>query len=306
MSNLFISNGPDPYSHLRSKLSNVPAPEFEGFWATVELQPDVFVPQRFTIGVVVGAPTGGFTFRLLSDASKFDCVYGKNAATSLKYLIDSAEYTLAHLARENSVLEAIAFDSAHLSISELWATSGKSQEQIVTRLFPDVVAMEPSTEKRSRDFVSMDTEQVRRIVCHELKKIAGIRYERIVVEPKHIIPADDGSGQHALDFNLRPAKGAGSILSAVYKTPDTVELNLLRSSRDLATYGKIRKVDDLALFIMTAKRNQFVAGAEYTRLSDLIDEQTWRLERQGFRVVSFDEPLPIAQSILEWAGETSV
>lgn len=301
MSNLFLSDGSDPFSHLRAKLSQVPAAEFEGMWATVELQPDMFVPQRFTIGVVIDLPGVGIAFRLLSDASKFDCVYGSKAASLLRPLIESAEHTLTRSMRDKSELSAIAFESTCLSISKPWPTSGKSPEQTLARLFADIVSMEPTDEKQPRTFVTLDTEQVRQLVNNELKRIAGIRFEKIVVSPQHVITPEDGSGAHVLEFNLRPAKGAGSILSAVYKTPDTVELNLLRSSRDLATYGTIRNVDDLALFIMTAKQEQY-ESSEYGRMRDLIDEQSWRLERQGFRVVSFDEPLPIARSILEWAA----
>jgi hypothetical protein len=300
MSNLLLSEGIDPFAHLRSKLSHVSAAEFEGLWATVELQPDMFAPQRFTIGVVVGYPEGGFAFRLLSDATKFDCVYGKRAAALLRPLIESAEHSLARSARDKRALATVDFESSCLSISKPWPTSGKSPEQTLARLFADVVAMEPATEKQPREFVTLDTEQGRHLVHQELKKIAGTKFEQIVVEPQHVISANDGSEPHVLDFNLRPARGAGSVLSAVYKTPSTVELNLLRASRDLATYRTIRKVDTLALFIMTGKREHF-DGGEFSRLSDLIDEQSWCLERQGFRVVSFDEPVPIAQSILEWA-----
>jgi hypothetical protein len=250
--------------------------------------------------VVVGDPEGGFVFRLLSDLSRFECVYGRGAAALLKPVVESAENSLTRHARERSPLESIVFESEGLSVSAPWVTSGKTMEQVLARLYKDVVTLEPSEEKRSRDFVTLDTEQVRRLVSEELKRIAGIGYEQIVVNPKHAIASDDG-GQHVLEFNLRPPKGAGSVLSAVYKTPDTVELNLLRAGRDLATYGKIRHIGDLALFIMTAKRDQFANAAEYSRLSGVIDEQSWRLERQGFQVVAFDEPQPIAKSIFEWA-----
>lgn len=301
MNSIFLSDDSDPFAHLRSHLTPIPAADFDGVWSRIELQPNPFSPQRFTIGIVVGHANGAFTYRLISDASKFECVYGKQISALLKPIIDSAEHALQRLSRDNHSLMEIEFESTSLSISAPWATSGKSPEQALARLFADVVVMEPTNEKRLRDFISMDTEQVRQLVHHELKRIAGIRYEKIVVEPKHLITADDGSGQHVLEFNLRPAKGAGSVLSAVYKTPDTVELNLLRSSRDLATYARIRKVDDLALFIMTAKQEQY-AQPDFSRMKNLIDEQSWRLERQGFRVVSFDEPLPIAQSIIEWAA----
>lgn len=302
MIDFMSSAGPDPYAHLRSQITPVEAAEFEGMWATIELQPNTFIPQRFTIGVVVGSPEGGFVFRLLSDASKFDCVYGKKTAALFKPLIESAEYTLVRSAKEKVALADILFESANLFISQPWVTSGRNPEQVLSRLFSDVVTMEPIEEKRHRNFETLDTEQVRRIVHEELKRIGGIQFERIVTEEyKHVIPADDGGGQHVLNFDLRSEKGAGSILSAVYKTHGTVELNLLRSSRDLATYGKIRKVDDLALFIMTAKEEQY-ESSEYSLMRELLDEQSWCLERQGFRVVSFDEPEPIAKSILEWAS----
>jgi len=301
VTNLLFSDGPDPFSHLRSKIASVPKADFEGLWATVELQPDMFAPQRFTIGVVVSYSNGGFAFRLLSDASKFDCIYGKKAASLLRPLIDSAEQSLFRAARGKKSLAEIEFELSCLSISKPWTTSGRGPEQVLARLFSDVVVMEPSTEKQARDFVTLDTEQVRHLVNEELKRIAGTKFEKIVVEPYHVIIAENDSGPHVLDFNLRPATGAGSVLSAVYKTPGTVELNLLRASRNLATYGTIRKVDNLALFIMTGKRAQFESG-EFARMSDLVDEQSWCLERQGFRVVSFDEPRPIAESILEWAA----
>lgn len=301
MSSLFMTDGSDPFSHIRTKISRVHAVEFEGVWASVELQPNPFIPQRFTIGIIVGNLDGGFAYRLLSDASKFECVYGKKVSAFLRPIIESAEQTLLRLSSANNSIETIEFANSCLSLSEPWPTSGKSPEQVLKRLYSEAVTMEPSTEKQSRDFVSMDTGQVRQLVQLELKRIAGMKYEKIVVEPKHVIKADDGSGQHTLEFNLRPTKGAGSVLSAVYKTPDTVELNLLRSSRDLATYARIRKVDDLAMFIMTAKQDQY-NSSDFAKMRNLIDEQSWRLERQGFRVISFDEPLPIAQSILEWAS----
>lgn len=219
----------------------------------------------------------------------------------LQPILKSAEYTLIRSVKNKISLAEINFESTSLSLSQPWPTSGKNLEQTLARLFADVVAMEPSTEKLNRNFISLDTAQVRRLVDIELKKIASTRFEKIVVEPQHFIPAENGAGPHVVDFNLRTLIGAGSVLSAVYKTPGTVELNLLRASRDLATYGKIRKVDNLSIFVMTGKKEQYEI-AEYAHLSDLIDEQSWCLERQGFQIVSFDEPLPIARSILEWAA----
>ena len=302
MSNLFFSAGDDPLAHVRRHFASVDEAAFNGTWATIELQPDIFVPQRFTIGVAVGSDDGGFGFRLISDPKKFECIYGKSGVSHIRAIFESAEYTLLRAGKAGLHLSQVEFECGNLSLSQPWPTSGVSPERVLARLFGEVVAMEPSTDKQSREFISLDTEQVRQLVTTELKRIGGLKYEQLAVEPKEIVLADDTSGEtHVLDLSLRTEKGAGSVLSAVYKTPSTIELNLLRASRDLAVYGRVRKVDDLALFVMAAKREQF-EPIEFGRVSDLLDEQSWRLERQGFQVVIFDEAPLLANSIYEWAG----
>ena len=61
--------------HLIRLASPTPRTSFSGAWATVELQPDVFVPQRFTIGIVVQTPGDRLHFKLLDDFKKFECLY---------------------------------------------------------------------------------------------------------------------------------------------------------------------------------------------------------------------------------------
>ncbi len=300
MSSIFASDGPDPLAHLRPHLAKVSAAAFEGRWVTVELQPDLFVPQRFSIGVAVAGQNGELAYRLLSDVARFECIYGKTIGTYLREMVASAEATLSRASRSATPLEAITFESENLGLSIPWTTSGRSAAQILARLFDDVVPMGAPREKVQREFVGIDTEQARRLVEQELKRIAGIRYEQIVVDPHHIISDEIGAGLHVLDFNLRPPTGAGNVLSAVYRAPNTIELNLLRASRDLSTYGRIKDVKDLALFILTGKREQF-EDSEFLHIGSLLDEQSWCLEKQGFRVVTFDEPRLLANGIWEWA-----
>lgn len=301
MTSLFYSPDANPLGHLTDHYLEVGAALFNGVWAMVELQPDLFSPQKFVIGVAVGESDGGFVFRLVSDARKFECVYGKSKLGYIKTLLDSAEHSLIRAMNARIQLNQVEFECSNLSLSSPWVTSGASDEHVMARLFAEVVAMEPSEDKDSKEFFSLDTGQVRRLVAAELKRIGGMRYEQVAVEPKEVVLVDEQSGEtHALDLTLRKSSGAGSVLSAVYKTPSTIELNLLRASRDLSVYGRMRKADDLALFIMSARPEHF-EPIEYGRVSDLLDEQSWRLERQGFRVEVYDDPSSIARSIYEWA-----
>jgi hypothetical protein len=160
--------------------------------------------------------------------------------------------------------------------------------------------MDWEVEDGERPFVSIDTEQVRRLVSTELKRLAGLAYERVVVDFEHTLVTDEKGVPHKLDFNLRSATGAGSVVSAVYKTPAHVELGLLRADRDLRTYGGLRKLSDLAVFVMAASPEQYDA-AEYAKMSELLDETTWRLARGGLRVEVHQRPEDIAAGIMDWA-----
>ena len=298
-----ISDGSDPIAHLRTHMAKTAVPPFSGMWGTVDLQPDLFSPQRFCVGVVV-APSGEgpMEFRLISDATKFECLYNRTVASQMRLLLKSAEQSLHRAARVACRFDGIEFNSDNLCIAGPFPTSGASQEAVVARLFSEVVAMEPSQEERApRDFISIDTAQVRLLVANEIKRIGGTLYERVAVSEAETLIVDETGTTHELDLNLRTAMGVGSVVSAVYRTPNTIELNLLRSSRDLATYARIREVRDVAMFIMSAQRHQFVPS-EYERISELLDEQSWRLENQGFRVTVFDDPKAIATDVLEWAG----
>lgn len=297
-----ISDGSDPIAHLRNHMAKIAAPPFSGIWGTVDLQPDLFSPQRFCVGVVV-APSGEgpIEFRLISDATKFECVYDRAVASRLRLLLESAEQSLHRAARVACRFDAIEFGSDNLCITGPFPTSGASQEAVVARLFSEVVAMEPSQQDRAQaDFISIDTEQVRLLVANEMKRIGGTLYERVAVSEAERLIVDETGTTHELDLNLRTATGVGSVVSAVFRTPNAIELNVLRSSRDLAAYARIRRVSNVAMFIMSAQRDQF-APTEYERISDLLDEQSWRLEKQGFRVTTFDDPKAIATDILEWA-----
>ena len=289
-------------AHASKYASPMAEAAFSGVWSTVGFQPDLFSPQKYVVGVVVANLHGVFVFRLISDTTKLECIYGRKFASQFDQFLKSAEYTLSRMARERVLITELDFETDNLQLSPLWATSGISQEAVLSRLFNDVVPLEPSEESVGPEFVSMDNEQVRRLVGVELKRIAGLSYERIVVDARDTVVRDDATGTtHKLDFNLRIRDGVGSVVSAIYKTPFYVELGLLRADRDLRTYAGIRKLRNIAVFVMAPRHEQF-GPVEFTRMSELLDETTWRLEQGGLRVATFEDPGPLARGILEWAG----
>lgn len=298
---LFAAFGSGVSDHLTRFAATTPKPEFSGAWTTVELQPDAFVPQRFTVGVVVQTPNDRLHFKLLDDFKKFECLYRDQfPQKSARELLAYAEVALRRAVKDRTAIPEIFFDTHCLTLASPSFTSGDDIETTVERLFSEVVVMAPTAKRKSSEFESIDTPHARALVNAELKKIAGMNFERIVTPDNQGILLDHEGIKHFLDLNLLTAKACGSVTSAVYKTAQTVEINLLKSSRDLTTYSRVRGMDSIGLFLLMPDSSS-MDPKEFKRIVEVIDEHEWKLERDGFRVTSMDTASDLAKDIYEWA-----
>ncbi|TCJ14958.1 hypothetical protein EZJ19_08750 [Parasulfuritortus cantonensis] len=303
MSNSYFSSNAD-VSHLRSIATKIPGVAFSGAWSTIEIQPDVFAPQRFTVGVVVQSPGERLHFKLLDDLRKFDCIYHSYfPQKSIREIMAHAEETLRRGVQQKIAIPEIVFDTYCLSLSQPQYTSGDDLELTVERLFREVVIMSPIPNKLKSEFESMDTPHARKIVNDELKRIAHLDFDRIVNENNQGILLEEDGVKHYLDLNLLTARACGSVTSAVYKTPQSVELNLLKSSRDLTTYSRVRKLNDVGLFLLLPSSDS-IEPKDYKRIENVIGEYEWKLEQDGFRVVSLPSAAELAREIYDWAKPT--
>jgi hypothetical protein len=290
-------------AHLARLATASVKPSFSGIWATVELQPDVFIPQSFSVGVVVQPEGGALHFRLLEDYKRFDCIYGDAfPRQDIRELMTHVEETLVRAARNQTLMSAVTFDSASLRVSPPAYTSGEDVESTVIRLFQEVVVMAPKLKPGRRNFASIDTSRARALVNKELKRIAHLDYEKIVVATESGSGefVDDRGVKHIFDFNLKTGASCGSVVSAVYKNAGTVEFNVLKSSRDLTTYSRIQNLQDTGLFLLLPDPRN-LDTREYSSILDVIEEHTWKLTRDGFRVVSLPSEVELAREIYDWA-----
>lgn len=290
------------YSTLLRSAKAVPKPGFSGWWSYIEFQPDIFSPQRFPVGVVIQAEDERLYFKLLDDFKKFDCVYPEGFPhSSAKALMAYAYEELQAAIKSKVPLSQVLFDSHVLSLSRPVYTSGNDREAAVERLFADVVTMVPSNVKKVRDFESIDTTAARKLVNERLKEIAGMDFERFVMvdHPGVLVPGE-GNARHYLDLNLMTPKSCGAVASAVYKSQQSVELNLFKAGLDLKTCRKVKNLESAGLFLLTPEPNS-MEPREFRRIEETISEHEWKLERDGFRFVSMQEPADLAREIYDWA-----
>lgn len=305
MTNVF-SEAIGSKTNLHSHAISINSPLFSGSWSAVEIQPDIFSPQKFIIGVAVQPDGNRLQFKLMDEFKKFDCVYGDRFPQSIiRELFSYAEHTLRKAVQNKTSLTQINFDTEHLALSPPLFTSGNDCEVTVERLYSEIVAMAPQPTKKVNEFESIDTPKVRNLVNQELKKIANLDFEKIVLSESNGMLYEDANNQskHYLDFNLLTKKACGSVVSAVYKTTASIEMNLLRSTRDLTTFSRIKKLDNAGVFLLLPNKD-LLQPKEYKHIDDLINEQSWKLERDGFRVVGLDSYNGLAKEIYDWALPT--
>lgn len=291
-------------TNLKRIATKIPIPAFSGAWCTVELQPDVFSPQRFTVGIAVQSPGDRIYFKLLDDFKKFECLYHDEfPQKTIREIMAYAEDTLRRGVQARLGFTEIEFGTSSLSLSAPQYTSGDDREITVERLFEEVVVLAKKHKTKGRDFESIDTPHARKLVNVELKRIAQMDYEHIVNQNDQGILIQEDGIKHFLDLNLLTSHACGSVTSAVYKTSQTVELNLLKSSRDLTTYSRVKKLENIGLFLLMPEIEAF-EPKEYKKIEDIISEHEWKLERDGFHIVSLSSASDLASEIYKWAKPT--
>ena len=163
--------------------------------------------------------------------------------------------------------------------------------------------MAPSAKRKVNEFESIDTPTARQLVNQKLKEIATMDFEKIVPSEGQGLLLDYEGTKHFLDLNILTAGACGSVTSAAYKSAQTVEINLLKSSRDLTTYSRVKEMDNIGLFLLLPQAD-LMEPKEFKKIEEVIDEHEWKLERDGFRVVSHHSPSELANEIYEWAKPT--
>ena len=130
--------------HLRSIAQPTPFVAIECMWSTVELQPDIFVRQAFSVGVVVQSPNSKAHYKLISDFRKMTALYGNCFEDlAIAELIQHASEVLLQFNQNPTTLEDVNFRTCALRLSPPFYSSGDSVEAILGRLYDEVIVVDP-------------------------------------------------------------------------------------------------------------------------------------------------------------------
>lgn len=141
-------------------------------------------------------------------------------------------------------------------------------------------------------------ETIRRRVKEAAKKRFGLQADSIFTQGG-IIEVVDSGGKHHLDIPIKTNSKVGSIMSAWYSTPSTIETHFLRTQSDLAVAAE-RGRYDTGLFI--SMPNGLEGHKNQQQVENLIDDIYWRLKRTGCYLEVRETPEALAEEIMSWAA----
>lgn len=156
-------------------------------------------------------------------------------------------------------------------------------------------AKAPAKEEKS---TSVSNAKIYRQVRDAARKIACLDADRIFTE-KGIIEVSDRGQKHQLEIPIKTDRKVGSIISAWYASPNTIETHYLRAQNNLAVASERSKYE-AGLFI--SRPNDPDRYDHLGKVDNLIDDIYWRLKRIGYHLEVRETPEALANEILNWAA----
>lgn len=156
-------------------------------------------------------------------------------------------------------------------------------------------AKAPAQEEKS---TSISNAKIYRQVRDAARKIACVDADRIFT-PTGLIEVQDGGRTRHLEIPIKTERKVGSIISAWYSTPATIETHYLRAQATLQVASERRKYE-AGLFISRPSDPEHYGNTAKT--DNLIDDIYWRLKSIGYHLEVRETPEALAREVLSWAA----
>lgn len=220
---------------------------------------------------------------------------GANAAGLLAMVTDSLK---SHLRRTSNLSDWIPPVSG-FSAQPLREFIGHSAEDVLDQVagLHSSLYKAKAPQKLERLPTHKD-ETIRRQVKDAARRLYGLRADNIFTQSGLIEVLDSGIKRH-LDIPIKTDNKVGSIMSAWYSTPSTIETHFLRAQSNLAVASERGKYQT-GLFI--SMPNGLEGHKNQQQVEDLIDDIYWRLKRTDCFLEVRETPEALAEEIVTWAA----
>ncbi len=266
-------------------------------WFNIQLTPDLASGETLNIGVATINPSGHINTKMLDYFDRLECLFHKSFTDEVKFIIKIIEHEL-----KSGNTSAIPV--ANVSYTPARYAAGNDENQVLNTLYKTTVTLASfPKEPQKREFRPASNEEIRAIIFNKIKQNIGLSASFLAQSPMYNI--DDGNSSHQLDLPLQGFGLLGSIVSAVYKSTDRIEMNILRAIVDLDIAARIHPKDRLGLFVCKPKIDKNFTQDNANAIDNLFDQADWKAKKRGITFAADDNTGRLADNITEWAEKAA-
>jgi len=271
-----------------------------GFWYKVVLTPDLRSGDRFCVGVILQDRMELLHHRFMAHFDRLRCLYGDEIEEHTRFLL---QVLRNHLTDGNSLS---AMPSVNLHIEGPFYASGNSIDDILNKLYDAVIPIGKapiSRELRQESaFQAVTNQKARTLVYEQLDQLIGLEKTHNLIPKVDFIEIKTPKGKCRLDIPLRPLNHYGSIVSACYKSTDSIQKQLLKAQLDLNAAMRTHPVNRcLGLFILRPNAQMRLTASELQAADDALDEVLWKMSSERYLIEADDDPKQLAKQVADWA-----
>ncbi|MDG4811907.1 DUF3037 domain-containing protein [Hydrogenovibrio sp. 3SP14C1] len=256
-----------------------------GKWAQIQLTPNIITGEKINIGIAMLDENGIVHARVAKNLDRLNCLYDD---------IDSAEFenkisvfqTFMDGASVDILEELNMFEN--ISFSDMKPTKGNSYEEVLDRLFKQMVPVGiPQKKERKKKFETIRTSELRAKVFAGIKKNLGEELSKQYIHAnKWKINIPNEAATVSLDLPLRnqSKNRAGTIVSGWYSSDEKVKVSLYEAVLDIRTAKDYLYDEKLGLFILRPDEESGLSQKTIRKIDSAIDQQAELLVRKNVDV----------------------
>lgn len=271
----------------------------KGEWYKVILTPDLHSGDSFNVGIAV-KEKNALHSRFMAHFDRLRCLYGNEIEEHTRFLL---QVLRNHLSDSNSLHTP---PSPNIRFEGPFYASGESVGEILDDLFSTIVpigrAPESSSQRLESAFRAINNTKARTLVYEQLDHLMGLDSHRIIAESESL-EIQTPQGIRRLDVPLRPLNHYGSIISACYKSKQTIEKYLIKAHLELQTAQRLRPAKGKnGLFILRPSQDMRLTIAEQEALDSVLEEILWKIRSENYFIGTEDDPAKLAEEVAAWAS----
>jgi len=270
-------------------------------WSQIRFTPDLVTNEQLAIGVLINYDDIVYT-KFIEDFSRVECAYGSDIVGYIKSCIDLFE-DFFHCNYESSF-------SSQLILEKRGFIQGESIDGLLDELLIRAAPLSLPHHNKStfrKQFHTVKTVKFHSEVKSYIKNKMGEIYKELFTENETVLVGDSAIGYKRLPvaINIEQSNKIGDLLSTVYATPETLEINCLKALENLRTVKKYAKTNsDFKLFMLSPDdfNMDLLSNSDKKKRNQIVGDFKWSLSSEGIGLIEECSVNRASDKLIEWSG----